>query len=508
MYDLPGFDDEEERRRQLLGGLLSAGGIMPQEPATAAPAEDTPAVASALRAPDTSFMQQQPGSIPGYTPPPVAAPEFMQRVQSGHEFGVGDIAMLGGILAALLAGGKNGGAIAAGLAGQYGQGIIGDMARRNERNAEIDKYNNKLANENTEYDRWKADTEAKLAYGSLAARNKGLEQDAAREKRIADRLALLDDPNSAPNKTEVTQAERIAKARSGVEIEEAQKRSEIEYKKQELLAKLLGKGKFAAPKGPAAAKPKTPKQELEDYTNAEKLRLIKAGKMNLAGEMLDEHGNVIPKPKAGTTAADGSVEPFADTEYENEALFKESVSTAGNYQKNRQADADMAAGIQALQTMENLLTEHGSQWGSTEESNKLIGQFNTAKGTVQTAIGAMKNLGILQPAEALRIEKEIGADMSHGLSDLTKSVGYGDLRVGRLQGVRKTFEEALAARRHAIGLRKGSGKPKPAADGPSGAAPTGATRTVTIVYGPGDTETADLTPAEIETLKAQGIEVH
>src|SRR5262249_50248062 len=141
------------------------------------------------------------------------------------------------------------------------------------------------------------------------------------------------------------------------DLARAQGSSDIEVKQRKQIEELLAARAGKAAKLGAPTKPRTAKQQLDDYTAEEKLRLMKEGKMNLAGEMLDDKGNVIPKTKA--EAPEAKLEPFADTEYENEALFGETAGTAGNYQKNRQADADMVAAVNGFKTMERLLKESG-----------------------------------------------------------------------------------------------------------------------------------------------------
>lgn len=505
MFDYTYDPDEEERRRQLLGGLLGGGGftISPQSEPSAEPSEAPPPTAApALQLPDTSFMQQQ-GGPSGYRPPPASEPEYMQRVQSGHEFGFGDIAALGGILTALLAGGKNGGAIAGALAGQYGQGVIGDMQQRNQRNAQIDQYNNKLANENTEYDRWKADQEAQLQFGNLEARKRQMTNDEAREKRIAERLAQQDDPESALNQGEVTQAERLARARSGVSIDEAQKRSEIELNQRKLLAELLGKGGsaragHAAPTGKGGAKaPKelTPEQAL-------KRKMAEAA---LAGM---EDGTVDPltgKPKEQQAA--GELVPFDDTHVENGPLFKSTAGNHANYQKLRQQDADMAAGVASFDDMVRLLEEHGSETDMTEDGAEHRGSFDVARGQAQRAWGVLKNLGVIQPGEAKTIDQALGADMSPGARDALR-LFTGDERVGRLRGAGSSFRKGLTAARKKMGLGDGAAaaapsggsKATPGAGFSEGSASSG-TRKVTVTNVEGQSVTRDLTEDQIEELK-------
>jgi len=519
MFDLPGGYDpeEEERQRKLLGGLL--GGITPQEPAAAPSEAPQPMAAMGLGAPDTSFMQQGPQGLGGYKPPPAAKPEFMDRVQSGHEFGVGDVAMLGGILAALLGGGKNGGSIAGALAGSYGQGIMGDMANRNQRNAEIDTYNNKLANQNTELDQCKADQEAQLQHGNLQARNRALTADEAREKRIAERLALQDDPESELNKGDVTQAERIARARSGVSLDEAKKRSEIEIQQRKVLAELLGKGGRAGTGGghaaPTGGKPIDPTKALRAKEAEAKLAAIEAGTFDpLTGK---------PKEAAKTAAqieregkADVLRTPIPGSAVVDEEAWKASTTSAverRGIQKYFQGVQQVRNGIAALK---QLREENGTEMFGQAKSNydseltAVIGGF--------TQIGQS---GVLNGGEFARY-KDFIPGIGPKASDAMRLLpGHSDPTLDELQGVADAVEQLAGDGLATVGLafegpaqtRAGKGARAAApsggskaklGDGFSEGAPSSAAgpRTVTVTYTDGETEQVEADAAGIAKLNA------
>lgn len=519
MFDV--YDpDEEERRRQLLGGLL--GGITPQSEPSAAPTEaPQPSASQALAAPDLSFMQQSGPS--GYRPPPAAAPEFMPHVQNGHEFGVGDVAMLGGILAALLGGGKHGGSIAGALAGSYGSGVIENMRQRNQRNAEIDRYNNKLANENTEYDRWKADQEAQLAFGNLDARKKALQQEAEREQRIRDRQTLLDDPNSAPNTTEVTQAERVAKARSGVEITEAQRRSEIEYEKQRLLAELLGKGKYAAPTGKGGGGAISPEKALKRKLAENALKGMEDGSVDpLTGKPkvpTDEAGNPIkpetPAAKAAREKADLLHTPIPGSVVQDEDAWNAAV-TSGVERRNVQK---YLTGVQqvrnSLQAMKELREANGIEFFGQAKSD-----YDAA---LTAAIGGFTQIGqsgVLNGGEFARY-KDFIPGMGLKASDAMRLNPFGDgsdPTVDAIQGVQDAVERlagdglasvglafdgpAQGTQRKPVASSKGS-KAKPGDGFSEAPAPASSgTRTVTVTYTDGETEQVETDAAGIAKLRA------
>ena len=174
-----------------------------------------------------------------YTPPPQVEPQYQQKV-GGREFGVGDIAMLGGIVASLLA--KKPGVTAA-LAGQYGGAVMQDQGRRDAQNQEIERYNNKLANENDPMDRWQRDTAAKIQVGNLEARDAATALERAREERMAQRLADEADPESPINQAKLTRAQKLS------EIEIAQRKAVGEMSLQEKLAVLAAEQKGRAVKG-------------------------------------------------------------------------------------------------------------------------------------------------------------------------------------------------------------------------------------------------------------------
>lgn len=500
-------DDEDEKFKQMLGGIIG-GGPAPYDVQTSMEMPDAPEQ-SGLSAP---YMPQSAGSIGGYTPPPAAAaPAYMDHVE-GHQFGAGDIAMLGGILAALVGGGKHRGEIAGSLAGQYGGAVMQNNARADQRNQQVDQYNNQLENKaNDPMERWKAEQGAKYQSGNLETRGKELTLQQQREQRIADQQAAEDarDP--------VAEAERIARARGNVDLDITRQKNDMEVGTREMLGQILGKqkGEYAAP-GKAGAATTTPEKELKHKLAQAQLDGIDAGTVDpLTG-----------KPKPGTTPTKSRT-PFADTEFENEELFGEKNGTAGNYQKNSDTDAELTKGIAAMRKMKELVEKHGSQWGSDEDSARIKGEFDTAKGVVQSSQAKLRALGVLQQKEQEKVDDAIGADIGPGMSDLTSRVGLGDLRVGRLDGAIKSFTEMQDITRHANGVRaktkaaekplgeSGSGKVSFSVDpeaeksfnsfgpGNSTGKPDSGQRTVTVTYTDGETESFTGSDADIQRLRGK-----
>lgn len=448
------FDqDEDEKFKQMLGSIIGDGPA-PYDVTTPLEQPDAPSQLS------TPYMPQSAGGLGGYTPPPAAAPpQYLDHVQ-GHQFGGGDVAMLGGILAALLGGGKHRGEIAGSLAGQYGGAMMQANARADQRNQQVDQFNAQLAAKDDPLARWKADQQAQYQAGSLKARGDELALQKSREQRIADSQGAED------AKDPVEEAKRVAQARADVALDTRRQENDMEAGLKERLGEILGinKGKLGAPgaapsgdtTGPAADPVKRLKQRQAEAA--------------LAG--MDD-GTVNPltgKPVEPPKAATKSRTPFADTEFDDggEELFNEKNSTAGNYQKNSDTDSELTKGIAAMKTMRDLLKNNGSQWGTDEKSAKLKGEFDTAKGVVQSSQAKLRALGVLQQREQDKVDAAIGADMGVGLSDLTSAVGLGDLRIGRLEGAIKSFEDMQGIGRHANGLRAKTVQEKPIGETDSG----------------------------------------
>lgn len=230
---LYGQDDEDEKFKQMLGGIIGDG---------PAPYDTTTGFEQQSLTPPV-MPQSAGGGFPGYTPPPAAAaPAYLDHVQ-GHQFGGADVAMLGGILAALLGGGKHRGDIAGALAGQYGGAVMQANGRADQRNQQIDQYNSQLASKDDPLERWKADMQAKAQVGNMSLRQKELDAQAAREQRIADHQALEDarDP--------IADATRQHQGFADIDVETSKKKYAAELEMRTKLAKILGKGQFAAPGG-------------------------------------------------------------------------------------------------------------------------------------------------------------------------------------------------------------------------------------------------------------------
>ena len=496
-----GFDqDEDEKFRQMLGGILG-NGPAPYDVTTSMEQPEQ----QQLSAP--YMPQSSAGGFSGYTPPPAAAPpQYLDHVQ-GHQFGGGDIAMLGGILAALLGGGKHRGEIAGSLAGQYGGAIMQNNARADQRNQQVDQFNSQLAAKDDPLERWKADMMGKQAVGNLDARGKELKLQQSREDRIAAAQAAED------AKDPVEQARLTEEARSKAILDRKRQENDMDVGTREMLGLILGKQKaqFAAPGGGS----NDPAKELKRKQAEAALAGIDAGTVDpLTGK------SKLPPEKPTTKRT-----PFADTEYEDggEELFNEKNATAGNYQKNSDADAELTKGIAAMRKMKELVETHGSQWGSDEESARIKGESDTAKGVVQSSQAKLRALGVLQQKEQEKVDSAIGADIGPGMSDLTSRVGFGDLRVGCLEGAIKSFEDMQGISRHANGLRAKTKAPeKPLGESPSGikfsvdtdaekrfnagegagAKPaSGGTRTVTVTETNGTQHTVEASAADIEDLK-------
>lgn len=523
MFDLNGFDpDEEEKKRQLLGGLL--GGITPQEPA--GPTEEPqPMATPGLQAPDTSFMQSGQQGLGGYTPPPAAqSPEFLQKVQSGHEFGAGDIAMLGGIIAALVAGGKNGGAIAGGLAGQYGQGVIGDMQQRNQRNAEIDVYNNKLANQDTELARWEKDQEAQLSYGNLEARKTGQDLEKQHIELQKARMEAEANPDSPAAQAKLAQLQKKLEIEGEAEVGVYQKKSDIELNQRKLLAELVGArggraaSGHAAPTGKGAA-PTDPVKALRAKEAAAKLAGIDAGTYDpvtgkpISGDTGEKP--LTPPQKLAREKYDALKTPIPGLEIEDEEAWAASVTTPGARDK-------VAKYWQGVQQTKNAL----SRMKTLREANgaEMFGEKKAAYDAALTAaIGGFTqigNSGVLNGGEFARY-KDMIPGMAPRLADVGRLVGGEDQTVAELTGVMSEVDSLAADGLAVAGVRPGSGKSKggPAASKGSKATPSagfsegepstgvtsGGKRLVTMKHSKtGKTDSQELDEASIQALTRKG----
>ena len=501
--------DEDEKFKQMLGGIIGSG-PSPWESDVGNP-EPT-----GLSAP---VMPGASGGMGGYTPPPAAsAPQYLDHVE-GHQFGPADIAMLGGIVAALGLGGRHRGDIAGSLAGQYGGAVMQANARADTRNQQVDQFNAQLAAKDDPLARWKADQQAQYQAGSLKARGDEL----ALQKSREDRIAAAQDAEDA--KDPVEQARLVAEARSKVDLDNQRQHDDMEAGLKTKLAEILGvkNGRLQAPGAADTTGPAAPTTDPVKLLKQKQAQAALDGITDGSVDPLTGKSKIAPeKPKP----AKADMLPFADTEYEDDAgkeLFAERNSTAGNRQKNSDTDAELSKGIAALKTMRDLIRDNGSQWGESQDSTKIKGEFETARGVVQSAQAKLRNLGVLQEGERKMVDEAIGADITPGMSDLTSKIGLGDLRIGRLEGTIKSLEEMQAFNRHANGVRAKS-KEAPGPEKDLGTSPSGkvsfsvdtkaldkfnagdsggGTRTVTVTYTDGETESFTGTDEQINKLRGK-----
>jgi hypothetical protein len=207
------------------------------------------------------------------------------------------------------------------------------------------------------------------------------------------------------------------------------------------------------------------------------------------------------------TETEDDLVAFDDTHVANAPLFRKSVGNHANFQKLRQQDADLAGGAGAFDEMVKLLEDYGSESDMTEDGAEHRGSFDVARGKAQKAWGVLKNLGVLQPSEAKVIDEALGADMSPGARDALR-LFTGDERVGRLRGAGAAFRKGLTDQRKKMGLGDGpgaaasGGSKAKLGDGFSEGAPSGGTRSVTIVTKDGQRKTATLTEEKIRELQS------
>lgn len=508
--------DEDERFRQMLGGIIGSG----PAPYDVTTSMEQPAQQQ-LSAP---YMPQSARTgFGGYTPPPAAAPpQYLDHVQ-GHQFGAGDVAMLGGILAALLGGGKNRGAIAGSLAGQYGGAMMQANARADQRNQQVDQYNSQLAAKDDPLERWKADMMGKQAVGNLKARGDELELQKSREERIAAAQAAED------AKDPIEQARLIEEARAGVRLDTKRKENDMDVGTREMLGLILGKQKaqFAAPGGGS----NDPMKELK-RKQAEALQAgIDDGSIDPTTlkpkAKLDDEGNPIKPPTPASAAAakklQDALAPFEGTEVADESVWKPVASNPNIREKSRRDDAALSAAVPALQRMAELRKKYGTENGFGEDSGNVRAQYDVENAKVQSALGVLKNIGVISVTEAENIAKTIPT-MGFGPSDLSrlipKSLGGGDSTLGKLKGAASEWEDLVERGRAKYGLRRQSAAP---AEEPIGESADGGikfsvdtdaekrfnagegsgTRSVTMSKN-GVTETHELTDAQIQKAKLKG----
>lgn len=511
-----GQQDDDEEFRKMLGGILGSG---------PAPYDVTTSMEQAPQQLSAPYMPESAPSMGGYTPPPAAAPpQYLDHVQ-GHQFGAGDIAMLGGILAALLGGGKHRGEIAGSLAGQYGGAIMQNNARADQRNQQVDQFNAQLAAKDDPLDRWKADMMGKQAVGNLKARGDELALQKTREERIAAAQAAED------AKDPVEQARLIEEARAGVRLDTKRKENDMEVGTREMLGEILGKqrAKYAAPGGGS----NDPTKELK----AKQAAAIQAGIANGTIDpttlkpivKLDDDGNPV-KPKTPASILKekqlkDALAPYEGTEVDNESVWKPIASNPTIREKSRRDDAALSGALQALDAMIKLREENGTNTGFGEEGGKVSAAYDVERGKVESALGVLKNIGVISPTEAENIAKTIPT-LGPGISDvsrvLSESLGGGDSTLGKLKGARKEWGDLVALGRKKYGLRgKSAGDPtkeQPLGDSPSGIkfsvdpeaeakfnsgeGSTGA-RTVTITYTDGETEEFTGTEDQIQKLRGK-----
>jgi len=454
---LYGQDDEDEKFKQMLGGIIGDG---------PAPYDTTTGFEQQSLTPPV-MPQSAGGGFPGYTPPPAAAaPAYLDHVQ-GHQFGGADVAMLGGILAALLGGGKHRGEIAGSLAGQYGGAVMQANARADQRNQQVDQYNSQLASKDDPLERWKADMQAKQYAGNLQARGKELELQQQREQRIADAQAAED------AKDPVEQARLIEEARQGVRLDTKRKENDMDVGTREMLGEILGKQKqqYASPTG-AGVGSNDPMKELKRKQAAAIQAGIDAGTIDPITLKPVEK----PKTPAQIAAEDKlntALAPFEGTEVGDMSVWKPIASDKTTREKSRRDDAALAGALPALDAMIKLREENGAESGFGARSGEVTGAYDVERGKVESALGVLKNIGVISPSEAERLAKTIPT-LSPGLSDVSRIVpeswGGGDSTLGKLKGARSEWEDLVSRGRAKYGLRgkSSSGNEEPIGETDSG----------------------------------------
>lgn len=520
-------EDEDEKFRQMLGGIIGDG---------PAPYDMQTGMEQQSLAPPV-MPQGAPGGLGGYTPPPAAAaPQYLDHVE-GHQFGGGDIAMLGGMLAALLAGGKHRGEIAGSLAGQYGGAVMQANGRADQRNQQVDQYNSQLASKDTGLERWKADQQAQQYAGNLKTRGDELKLQQTREQRIADAQAAEDarDP--------VSEAERVAKARAGVELDTTRQKNDMEVGTKEMLAQLLGVngkgGKYGAPVGTDGKPAESPEKVLKHKQAQAILDGIAAGTHDpTTGKpivKLDEDGNPIKPPTPASAAAakklNDALAPFEGTEVGDESVWKPIASNPTIREKSRRDDAALSSALPALDAMIKLRKDNGTNTGFGKEGGEVSASYDVERGKVESALGVLKNIGVISPTEAENLAKTIPT-LGPGMSDLSRmlpeSMGGGDSTLGKLQGSRKEWEKLVERGRSKYGLRaKSAASEQPMGESPSGikfsvdpqaeakfngggfgpgdstGKPDSGQRTVTVTYTDGETESFTGSDSDIQKLRGK-----
>lgn len=497
------FDqDEDEKFRQMLGGILGSGPAPYDVTTSFEQPEQTQ-----LSAP---YMPQSSigAGMGGYTPPPAAAaPQYLDHVQ-GHQFGAGDIAMLGGILAALIGGGKHRGEIAGSLAGQYGGAIMQNNARADARNQQVDQFNAQLAAKDDPLARWKADQEAQYRAGSLRAREKELKLQEDREGRIA----AAQDAEAAIDPVE--QARKIAQARADVDIATQRQKDDMTAGLREKLGLITGKQKadaagFGAPGGAAVDPSKLLKKKLAE--NA------------LAGMEDGTYGpDGKPKEKPKTPAQIAAEEkgdllttPFPGLKVEEPQAWAAANMTPTERRKNLAYFNGVQQVNNSLQRMIELREQNG-----TEILGRAKSDYDAA---LTAAIGGFTQIGqsgVLNGGEFARYKDFIPGIGPH-LNDVMR-LGGGDPTLEQLKGVQDSVKALAGDGLRSIGIsfdenvKPTGSKEKPlgtSADGgikfsvdPEAEAKFnqgGGTRTVTVTYTDGETEEFTGTEDQIQKLRGK-----
>jgi hypothetical protein len=454
-------DDEDEKFRQMLGGIIGSG-----------PASYD--VTTSMEQPDQTqlsapYMPQSAGGMYGYTPPPAAGPAAQLDHVQGHQFGAGDLAMLGGIVAALLGGGRHRGEIAGSLAGSYGGAVMQANARADQRNQQIDQFNAVQAAKDDPLARWKADQEAQYRAGSLKARGDELALQKTREERIAAAQAAED------IKDPVEEAKRVAQARADVALDTRRRENDMEVGTREMLGEILGKqrAKYAAP-GSAAD---TPEAKLKRKLAENALAGMESGAVDpLTGKPIvpkDADGNPIkPQTPASKAAADklaAGLAPFEGTEVADESVWKPIASNPTIREKSRRDDAALSGALPAIDRMIALREQNGAETGFGEDSGKVTAAYDVERGKMESALGVLKNIGVISPTEAANLSKTIPT-LDPKFSDVSRLVGAGDSTLGKLKGLRKEWADLVERGRAKYGLRaKTTPTEEPIGDSPDGA---------------------------------------
>lgn len=418
-----------------------------------------------------------------YTPPPAAADPMYQQKVGKREFGFGDIAMLGGILASLAT--KKPG-IAGALAGQYGGAVMQDSARRDAQNADIERFNAKLASENDPLDRWQKEQAAKLGAANVEARNAETEVQRSREDRMARLAADEADPESPLNQAKLTYQQKLA------DIELNQRKALGEASTAEKIRVLAEAGKYkggrGAGKGSAAPKPVSATKELAEYKARAELERLQSG----------------DAPQAGMTAAQQAAKekrdalrvPFDGYVVADDALWDATVLTPNIREKLRASDAQLATADDALREMADIRKQYGGESAMFGDA-EAVGRYNTAKSKLSAAIGEIKNIGVVSPTEMAVINDENIPTLDKSPRDMLNKA-FGDNKLGLLEGTRKGIQAARynTAKRYGLAPDTSAGAGKQTA-------PSSGTVTMVSPSGKQGTVSQD----QVEALKAKGFKV-